>query len=94
MPKRLSKKSLKSDPNQSAFRVVQRIAALTEGEPTKKPNNVVRLPAKRKNPAAVALGRKGGQKSAQARMEKIDPETRRQIASQAARARWAKKGDG
>ena len=48
----------------------------------------------RKNPAAVALGRKGGLKSARARMEKIPESERRRIASAAARARWAKeKGD-
>ncbi len=44
----------------------------------------------RKNPAAVALGRLGGLKGGKARMEKLTPERRRQIASDAARARWAK----
>jgi hypothetical protein len=38
-----------------------------------------------------AMGRKGGKKSAKARMEKIAPEARREIALKAARARWAKK---
>jgi len=46
---------------------------------------------RRKNPAAVALGRLGGLKGGKARMEKLTPERRRQIASDAARARWAKK---
>jgi hypothetical protein len=50
---------------------------------------------RRKNPAAVALGKIGGQKSAKARMEKISPERRREIASKAARERWHKgKGAG
>jgi len=92
MPKRLSKKPRRreiADPNRSAFRVMQH---LTRDEP--KEAKVVRL-SPQKNAAAVALGRKGGIKSAAARMEKIAPEKRRQIASAAARARWEKeKGDG
>jgi hypothetical protein len=42
---------------------------------------------KRKNPAAVELGRKGGQ----ARMKKMTAEERSKVASQAAKARWDKK---
>jgi hypothetical protein len=92
MPKRLSKKSRRreiADPNLSAFRVIEH---LTRDEP--KPSKVVRL-SPTKNAAAVALGRKGGIKSAAGRMEKISPEDRRRIASNAARERWRKeKGDG
>jgi hypothetical protein len=44
-----------------------------------------------KNPHAVALGRLGGKKSGEARLEKITPERRREIARMAAKARWAKK---
>jgi len=44
-----------------------------------------------KDPAAVALGRKGGLKGGKARKEKLSPERRREIARIAARARW---GDG
>jgi len=43
--------------------------------------------AKRKSPAAVALGRKGGKASAQ----KLTHEQRREKARKAAQARWAKK---
>ena len=43
-----------------------------------------------KNPAAVALGRKGGLASTKARMEKISPQRRSELASRAARARWDK----
>jgi hypothetical protein len=43
---------------------------------------------KKKNPAAVALGRLGGKKSGPARMEKLTAEQRSQIARNAARARW------
>ncbi len=46
--------------------------------------------AKQKNPHAVALGRAGGRKSAAARMVKISPERRREIARKAVLARWAR----
>lgn len=42
--------------------------------------------AKRKNPAAVALGRKGGK----ARMKTMTPEERSERARAAAKARYAK----
>ena len=77
----------REDGTQSAFRVLQHVIDQTEDRPTKK--NVVPV-AKPKDEAAVTLGRKGGLKSAKARMEKILPEDRSAIASKAARARWAK----
>jgi hypothetical protein len=43
-----------------------------------------------KDPAAVKLGRRGGLKSAEGRMEKMTPEQRSDIASAAAKARWEK----
>jgi hypothetical protein len=46
---------------------------------------------KKKNPAAVALGRLGGKKSAEGRMKKLSPQQRSEIAKNAARARWEKK---
>ena len=39
-------------------------------------------------------GAKGGKKSGQARMEKLTPEKRSEIAKKAAAARWGKKGKG
>ncbi len=42
-----------------------------------------------KDPAAVALGRKGGLKGGKARAEKLTPEQRSEIARRAAKARWA-----
>jgi hypothetical protein len=94
MPKRLSKKR-KEDSSQAAFRTVQRLIERTTETETPKPvpHNVVPI-RHRKNPAAVALGKKGGLKSAQGRMEKIAPEERRRIASAAARTRWAKENGG
>jgi hypothetical protein len=41
--------------------------------------------AKRKNPMAVALGRRGGK----ARLKKLTDEKRSEVARQAAQARWA-----
>ncbi len=42
-----------------------------------------------KNPAAVALGRLGGQKGGAARAKKLTAEKRREIAQKAAEARWS-----
>jgi hypothetical protein len=70
------------DFNQAAFRVVT--------ESTREPIPITTA-KKRKNPAAVALGKLGGKKGGRARAAKLDPARRRQIASDAARARWAKK---
>ena len=69
----------KEDGTQSAFRVLQHVIDQTEDGQVS-----------HKNLAAVALGRKGGLASAKARMEKISPDERSRIASNAARARWDK----
>ena len=42
-----------------------------------------------KDPAAVALGRKGGLKGGKARAAKMTPEERSEAARKAAAARWA-----
>ncbi len=79
MPKRSSKPS--ADPNVAAHDAVQR---LTGGKSTpKRP--------KKKNPAAVALGRLGGKKGGKARADRLSPEQRSEIAKIAASARWRKK---
>lgn len=46
--------------------------------------------AKKKNPAAVALGRKGGKKGGPARAAKLTPAQRSESARKAVQARWAK----
>lgn len=43
-----------------------------------------------KNPAAVALGRRGGLKGGKARAASLSPAKRAQIAKKAAAARWKK----
>lgn len=49
-------------------------------------------PDEGKDPAAVALGRKGGLKGGKARAEKLSNERRAEIARKAAASRWQKKG--
>jgi hypothetical protein len=41
-----------------------------------------------KDPAAVALGRKGGLKGGKARAKSLSPDKRREIATRAAKIRW------
>ena len=43
-----------------------------------------------KNPAAVALGTLGGSKGGKIRAERLSTERKKEIASLAAKARWAK----
>lgn len=47
-------------------------------------------PVKVKNPAAVALGKLGGSKGGKIRAAKLSDERKKEIAQQAARARWDK----
>lgn len=48
-------------------------------------------PATGKDPAAVALGRKGGLKGGKARAANMTPEQRSEAAKRAAAARWSKR---
>jgi len=43
-----------------------------------------------KDPAAVALGRRGGLKGGKARADKLSPDRRREIARKAAAKRWGR----
>lgn len=54
--------------------------------------NLIEFPApvKVKNPAAVALGKLGGSKGGTIRAKKLSTERKKEIASIAAKARWAK----
>jgi hypothetical protein len=74
MPKR-SRTKPPADEVQAAFEAVNR---LTGSEPA---------PAK-KNPHAVALGRKGGLKGGPARAQKLSTKQRSASARKAAKARW------
>jgi hypothetical protein len=49
--------------------------------------------AKRKNPAAVALGRLGGKKKVPMGMAMLTPEERKKRAREGAAARWGRRGN-
>jgi hypothetical protein len=55
------------------------------------PDDKGRDPYEGKNPAAVELGRLGGQKGGKARAEKLTAKKRTEIARKAAAARWKEK---
>ena len=76
MPDRSGKRP--RDPNELAFQVVGE--ATGEIEPVD--------PNEGKDPAAVALGRKGGLKGGKARAASMTAEQRSEAARKAARARW------
>ena len=80
MPDRSSKRRPR-DVNVLASRIVAESTG-EESHPPEKPT---------KNPAAVALGRLGGQKGGKARAAKLSPEQRREIAKKAAQARWERR---
>lgn len=71
----MHKRSSKKDVNQIALEMVR----ATEG-----------LDLNGKNPAAVALGRRGGLKGGNARAAALTPEKRKEIASFAAQSRWSR----
>ena len=75
MPKRSRKPP--ADENQAAAAVLDALIKLS-GED------------EGKDPAAVALGRKGGLKGGPARRAALTPEQRREAAQKAAAARWKK----
>ena len=80
MPKR-SRTRPPADPVRAAFEAVQQ---LTDAED----------PPVKKNPHAVALGRKGGLKGGPARAEKLTAKQRSESARKAARARWKQEKEG
>ena len=81
MPKRLSKPPKEKDYQQLARAVLD--AVVPDAEPAKP-----KKPVKKKNPAAVALGRLGGAKGGEARAASLTPEKRAEIAKKAAATRW------
>lgn len=81
MPNRSSKQK---DTQQLARSVLDAIAP--DAEPTKIETET--KPEREKDPAAVALGRKGGLKGGKARAAALTPEKRKEIARNAAKKRW------
>ena len=82
MPKR-SRKPVNGDFNQRAQSIVDQA---TGSSPPKK------KPAKKKDPNAVALGRKGGLKGGPARAAKLTKAELSESARKAAQARWKRQG--
>ncbi len=80
MPKRSRKPP--SDPILAAKSILEQITG--ESAPDDEPT---------KDPAAVALGRRGGLKGGKARAKSLTPEQRKESAKKAAEARWGKPGD-
>lgn len=78
MPKRLSRPT---DPNELMHFLGEQSTNKPEAKPSR--SEISRIMS--------AMGRKGGKKSAKARMEKIPPEKRREIGLKAVKARWAKR---
>ncbi len=78
MPDRSRKRP--TDVNELAAQIVDEA---TSDEPPADPDEG-------KDPAAVALGRKGGLKGGRARAAKMTPEQRSEAARVAAKARWKK----
>lgn len=80
-----------ADFNQRAYQVFREAV----GEAPKQPEPVEApapppKPEKAKDPAAVALGRKGGLKGGPARAKKLTAEERSEIGKKAAAKRWGK----
>jgi hypothetical protein len=74
------------DPNQWAKHMVDVVTgAIEEREPTPEEQG--------KDPAAVALGRKGGMKGGRVRADRLTPEQRAEAARLAVQARWRRKKD-
>jgi hypothetical protein len=79
-----SRKPKLPDPNQVAFGIVQ----LISGEA-----DAIKPVEREKDPAAVALGRKGGLKGGKARAKAMTKKQRVESAKKAAKARWKKDKD-
>lgn len=85
MPNRSRKAVKPKDTQQLARHVLDSV--VPDAEPSKR-----KKAAKKKDPAAVALGRRGGLKGGRARADKMTAEERAESARKAAKARWKNKG--
>ena len=89
MPNRSSKKSRPTDISHLARAIVEEATGESLADHAL-PKDPPQKPTRKKNPAAVALGKLGGKKGGAARAKKLMPEQRKAIAQKAARARWGK----
>jgi len=76
------------DPASFAFGVMQHVIGATEDTPAEPP---AAPPDADKDPAAVALGRKGGLKGGPARAKKLGKKKLSELGKKMAAARWKKK---
>lgn len=75
-------------PRDASLRALDIVRHATE-EPAPEPTTPAEPePEPEKDPAAVALGRRGGLKGGKARAKALTPEQRSEIAKKAAAARW------
>ena len=86
MKKKRAKK--RPDPATFGFAVMQHVVEASGDAP----DAPVKPEDKGKDPAAVALGRKGGLKGGLAREKKLGKKKLREAAQKAAAARWSKRG--
>jgi hypothetical protein len=86
MPKRLSKSENPADINQAAFQMVRRSTGTTDQK--RHPPKVSQSDISR---VMSAMGRKGGKLGGKRRMVTMTAAERRDVARNAAKARWAKK---
>lgn len=85
MPKRSSKPQRPHDANQLAKLIVDLSVGEAEEPVAPEPDD------SGKDPAAVALGRRGGLKGGAARAKSLSAKRRKEIASKAAASRWKSK---
>jgi hypothetical protein len=94
MPNRSRKKKTGRDPVVIARSVVDHVTGASASSEGQQPA-IVRAasvkPESEKDPAAVALGRKGGLKGGKARAAKLTKEQLSESGKKAARARWEKR---
>jgi hypothetical protein len=83
----MPRRSSNQDENEMAFGGLQELISRDEKREAAKTNGNGHA----KNPHAQALGKLGGLKGGKARAEKLSDERKKEIAQQAAKARWAKK---
>jgi hypothetical protein len=75
------------DPAKLGFELMQRVIAASGDTPEEPVPDLTG-----KDPAAVALGRKGGLKGGKARAASMTKKQRSESAKKAAKARWSKEG--
>ena len=82
------RKKPRTDPNQAAFDVLKRVIGKIDSDTVARRMEDIGPTSDGKNPAAVALGRRGGLKGGRARVDKMTEAELSESGRKAARARW------